>query len=123
MTIEKILAKVDELKPNQYSDNIKIGWISELEGKIYKEMVLTHEHEEEDITFSGYTENDMGRELIAEDPYCNVYEDYLYAKIDFKNGETDRYTNSMIMFNADMRAFQNWYNRTHMPLSTPLKLF
>lgn len=43
MKIADVLAEVDELKPNQYDDSLKIQWISRLEGKIYNDVVMTHE--------------------------------------------------------------------------------
>ena len=134
MTINELLTEVDELKPNQYEDALKIGWISNLDHRIVKEVILTHElpamvETDEDgnevikeFSFNGYTEDDMGTELIVREPYSELYKFYLFAMIDFYNGETDRYTNSMIMFNNAFSSFANDYNRTHMPLGEHLKL-
>lgn len=122
MRIDELLANVQEMKPNQYSDQILIGWISSLEGKIVKEVFETHE-QEEPIVFHGYTEADMDVELLVEESYTDLYKYYLHAMIDYSNGETDRYENSMIMFNNTYAEYKAWYNRTHKPLHRPLRLF
>ena len=131
MTISKVLARVDEIKANTYDEKTKISWLSELEGRIFNDIFLTHEHElvedEEgnlvEPTFSGFDEGSENEELIAPDTYADVYRNYLFAMIDFSNGETERYTNSMIMFNSSLKEFGDWYNRTHKPIQKPLKVF
>jgi hypothetical protein len=122
-TISQILAKVDELKPHQYEDAVMIGWLGSLEQKILDEVILTHELPEgEEPEFNGYTDDDMGTELLVPDPYSELYIYYLFAMIDFHNGETERYGNSMIMYNNAFSSFFNHYNRTHKPISAPVRL-
>lgn len=131
MTINQILAEVDELTPNTYEVPIKIGWLSKVDGRVFEEVILTHEHdlvedEEGNLhepTFPGYTEADVNTELLIPDTYADTYRDYLMAMIAYTNGETDRYSNSMIMFNMNFSDFVNWYNKTHLPIQKPLRLF
>ena len=49
--------------------------------------------------------------------------DYLMGMIAYSNGETERYQNSMIMFNSNYKEYADWYNRTHKPIQKPLKVF
>ena len=124
MRIDEILADVDEIKPNTYDDNVKLRWLSELDGKIFDQIILTHEHEvpeEGELTFEPY--QSLSEDLLVPFPYTDLYRHYLFAMIDYSNGETDRYQNSMVMFNASYQEFTNWYNRTHKPISKPLKIF
>lgn len=131
MTVQEILAKVDEIKPNTFDENLKITWLSELEGRIFNDVILTHVHDLVDDgegnmiepTFAGFDETSENEELLAPDTYCDLYRNYVFAQMDFANGETDRYNNSMIMFNKSYNDFCNWYNRTHKPIQKPLKLF
>lgn len=124
-TINDILTELDAVKPNQYDDDLKITWLSKLERMIVNDVILTHKllEDEEYPEFNGYTENDMSAELIVPDPYSELYTLYLMAQIDFYNNETDRYADSMIMFNNSYRDFTRYFNRTHLPLPSPLKLF
>lgn len=131
MTVGELLAQVDEIRPNTFDENIKTTWLSELEGRVFNDIVLTHEHdlvEDEDEnmvepTFAGYDETSENEELIAPDTYCDLYKNYLFTMMDYSNGETDRYTNSMLMFNNSYSQFESWYNRTHKPIHKPLRLF
>lgn len=136
MRISDILAKVDELKPSQFDDNTKIDWLSELDGRIFNTIIMTHIHElikqtivdeetgeekviEVEPTFTPYSSED--EELILDDIHADVYRHWLYAMMDYANGETERYQNSMIMFNSKFQEYRDWYNSTHLPIQTPQK--
>lgn len=140
MTINQILALVDEINTNSYDTKVKIDWLSKLDGRVFNDVILTHEHdlvpenseseddETEEVnlvepTFSGYDDSSLNTELLIDDTYSDVYRDYLMAMIAYSNGETERYQNSMIMFNSNYQEYLDWYNRTHMPIGKPLKLF
>lgn len=121
MTLGEIIAEVDELKPNTYDDTIKVRWLSELDGRIYHEVICTHEADEDQEEYKGHSE--VSEDLLVKDPYTDIYRHYLYAMIDYTNGETDRYQNSMLMFNNAYQTFCNYYNRTFKPIAKPLILF
>lgn len=120
-TINDVITEVDELKPNVYDDELKIKWLKDLDLRIYDEIILSHQNQE--ITIDSDTEYDVNTELIADAPYSELYKFYLFAQIDFFNNETERYANSMIMFNQKYRDFAAYYNRTHRPLISVLDLF
>ena len=122
MTINEVITQVDELKPNQISDDIKVRWISVLEGKIIDEIILTHELSEI-VEFNGYTINDMDTELQVPDTYADVYIYYIEAMIDETNNESARYASSMQMFNSAWQDYANYYNRNNKPIGYPLKFF
>lgn len=133
MTINDVLALIDELDANTYDAKTKIGWLSKLDGRVFNNIILTHEHdlvndgtEEGNLiepTFSGYKNATLDTELLIDDTYSDVYTDYLMAMIAYSNGETERYQNSMIMFNSNYKEYADWYNRTHKPIQKPLKVF
>lgn len=130
MTVGEVLALVDEIRPNTFDENLKILWLSELEGRIFNDVILTHEHdlvenEEGELvepTFTGYDETSENEELIAPNTYSDLYRNYLFTMMDYSTGETERYTNSMLMFNNSYQQFTDWYNRNHKPIQKPLKL-
>lgn len=122
MTIREALARLDELVPNTYNPENKIQWLSDLDGKIKKEIIDTHEGAEA-VTFEGYTENNLDAELLVPPGYDDLYMFWLEAKIDFSNKEYNRYNNSIVSFNTAYQAFDNYYNRTHLPIQTKLKFF
>lgn len=117
MKLNEAISRIDELKPNGFSYDTKIRWLSELDGKVKAEIIDTHEGFEK-IKFSGYTEPDLSQyyTLLIPYPYDDVYIKWLEAQIDYANGEIAKYNNSITLFNTAIAAFANYYNRTHMPL-------
>ena len=117
MTIIEAITRVDTVKPNTYTLNEKIKWLSELDGMIKTEIIDTHEGGE-DITFSGYTDaTDTDTKLLVPAPYDEVYIRYLEMHIDYANNEYGKYNNSMVMYSSAYSAFEKYYNREHMPIS------
>lgn len=122
MKIIEAINKLDNSKPNTYTTPEKIAWLSELDGRIKKEIIDTHEAAEE-ITFNGYTDNDTDTELLVPSPYDDIYIRWLEAYVDYSNGEYGKYNNSMAMFNAKYSSYEKYYNRNHMPIGTKIKYF
>ena len=123
MTIIEAIDSINSLKPNSFTQEDKIKWLSTLDGIIKKEIIDTHEGAE-GVEFNGYDENTpLDTVLLVPPPYDDIYLKWLEAKIDYINGDTARYNNSMIMYNTAYSAFQRYYNRTHMPKGKSIKFF
>jgi hypothetical protein len=123
MTIMDALYRIDEVKPNGYSQSEKIKWLSSLDGLIKSEIIDTHEGGE-GIVFNGYTENsELATELLVSAPYDDIYLRWLEMQIDYANGEYGKYNNSMTVYNTAYSAYANHYNRTHMPKGKKFKFF
>ena len=116
MTIREAISRTDELCPNQYETNIKVGWLSRLDGIIYNEVISTHEGNTRE-GFDGYRESDFDAELLVGFPYGgDIYNYYLQAMISKENGETNRYNDNIVMYNNAYQTFADWYNRTKRPV-------
>ena len=122
MTLNEVLTEVNELKPNVYDDEMKIRWISILEGKIVDEIFKTHVLKDK-IEFIGYTIADLEKELLVPDTYADVYKYYVFAMMDAANQEAARYASSMALFNATYKDFASFYNRNHRPIGYQISLF
>ena len=117
MTIMDTIYRLDELKPNSYTQSEKIKWLSSLDGLIKREIIDTHEGGE-DVVFNGYNENtDISTVLLVPAPYDDIYLRWIEAQIDYANGEYGKYNNSITAFNDAYAIYQKYYNRTHMPIS------
>lgn len=114
MTISDAITMVDALRPNQYPQDMKIRWLSRLDGMIWQEVICTHEGGTE--TFDGYSSADLeSKEMLVGSPYDeDVYNNYLQAMIGRENGEAGKYSQSITLFNAAFSRWRNWYNRAHM---------
>lgn len=116
MTINEAIERTDKLKPNQYEYGTKVGWLSKLDGMIYREIISTHEGGNVE-NFTGYKDAEPSTELLAEYPYDeDIYNYFLQAQIDKENGETAKYNVSITLYNSAFMKYQDWYNRTHLPL-------
>ena len=117
MTIAEAIAKVDALKPNTYTPEDKIGWLSTLDARVKSQIIDTH-MKREPIFFYGYDPQlDMETELLVHAPYDEMYLRWLEAMIDYHNSEDDRYNNAIMLFNNAYEGFKKHYTRTHMPIS------
>lgn len=120
MTIHDAIAEVDSLKPNMFGEKDKIRWLSRLDARIYQEIICTHQRNEgeEEISFTGYGEDDGEKELIVGQPHDELYLHWLEAQIDYHNMENDSFNNSNAVFDAVFSSFRNAYNQSHMPKGT-----
>jgi len=120
MTIKECIDKVDNLYPNQYSEEQKVDWLSRLDYDIYHNLILQHEYNEgeEEVKYEPYSVNDMAHSLIAPFPYDELYIAYLRVKIDEANEETANYNNSVALFSSYYQNYAGMYVRKHTPINT-----
>lgn len=117
MKIIEVINRIDHLKPNAYSQQDKVRWLSRLDGVVKKEIIDTHEGGE-DVIFEGYNDETLlTTELLIPAPYDEVYVRYLEMQIDYANGEYAKYNNSTVEYNTAFSAFEKYYNRYHKPRS------
>ena len=118
MTIQEALDMADQMKPNAMERSMKIRYLSQLDGLIFHEILLKHEHEQ-DIECPKYdSETDPGTELLVPDPYAeDLYVSWLMSKIDWQNQEMDKYNNDNALFENAYDTMSDWYTRNHMPLT------
>ena len=108
-----MIERVDLLEPNDYSPEQKLHWLSGLDGKIFRELIETHE-DPPCGTLPAYVNGD--EELLVGAPYGeDLYYYYLQAMIAAENSETQRYNKRMTLFNSVWTALAAWYSRTHRP--------
>lgn len=116
MTICQAIEKLDQLKPNTLQDEEKVAWLSEVDGRIHREIFLTHEDNPAGCVFVPYDCcDDMHKQLLAREPYADLYHYYLSAMIDLATRDTESYTDNMILYNKGYREFEDHWTRTHMP--------
>lgn len=123
MTIIEAINRIDSLKPNSYSQEDKISWLSNLDGEVKANIIDTHEGSE-NVTFNGYhADTALDTVLLVAAPYDDIYIKWLESQIDYANGETAKFNNSIAMYNTTYSAFARYYNRTHMPKGKNIKFF
>lgn len=104
---------MDLADPNQFDAEVKIAWLRDLDGQIFDEVVLTHEHNDKEYV----PVSDINDTLLIPEPYAqDCYEAYLRAKMAESNLESVRFNQHMAKYNGAYQKFVNWYNRKYMPL-------
>lgn len=115
MKLKEVIENVNELKENAFSEKTLTRWINALEGRIQTEVFLFGPN-----NITKYTwENNQETDLFVKEPYEEIYEDYLLARIDLANGEYDKYANSLAKFEEVFTAFTAWFIMKYHPADTP----
>ena len=114
MTLSQVIQAVDEVKPNAFSNETKTAWLSEAEGMVQTQILLWAS--EEIITYDYGADKDA--ELLVQPPHDKLYPAYLEARIDYANGEYNKYQNTMQMFNEFFSEFMRWFALTYRPADT-----
>ena len=109
MKISNLIALVDSVKPNAFSEGIKISWLNDVWGKVWTEIYLR-----DSADFVPYVKGEDA-ELTLKPPHNKMFVTYLSAMIDFHNGEYDKYQNTMAAFNDEFSAYMRWYALTERP--------
>lgn len=114
-----VITEANDLSPNQYSNDLKLKWLRDLDGKIYQELIENHEDEETVERFETAEYDSPEVKLLIPDPYArDVYVAFLRSKIAQADAETDRYNLYAAVFNNEYSQWAAWYNR-----NVPLKKY
>lgn len=118
ITIREVLARVDTIRPNAYTDGEKIAMLNTIEGRIYTDIL--EQAEGFDKEFLPFREGEEERELMVPVPFTDVYLYYLAAMIDFYNGDSGRYNDTMVLYNQAWEDYAAHYRERHKPKQTNL---
>lgn len=100
-TIQEVINKVDEIKPNAFTEEQKTDWITKVEGMIKTDILNLPASEIRSFEYPA----DADYELLAKVPHKDVYELYIIAMIDFMSNDTESYENDMNMFNSVFASY------------------
>ena len=103
MTIQELITKVKEEKPNTFETAKYIEFINEVESTVCD--VIRRE-------FEPYTIDDLAEDLIVPAPHSRLYVSYVKAMIDYANEEYASYQLNQEQYNIDFAEFENWVVRT-----------
>jgi hypothetical protein len=107
MTVNEILARVKDKKPNAYSDESLNDRLNEIEAKVQRDVLLTVP---DDIIQYRWPE-DRNKEVILPKPYDSVYVYYIKMMIEFDQEEYNAYNNTNVMFETLLNDAKAFYNR------------
>lgn len=111
MTVSQIIRIVDDIKPNAFTNETKTAWLNEVEGMVQTEVFLFAPVEVIQYDYA----KDQDTVLLVDPPHDKLYQAYLTARVDFANGEYNKYQNTMQMFNSFFGEFMRWYALNYRP--------
>lgn len=120
MTIKEAIDLADLARANEVEPELKLMWLSSLDGQIYQEILRRHwflPDELDKLGFQGYdSETDINNtRMLVEPPYDELYVNYLMMRIDLYNNDLDLYNNDTAVFDRSYLAWTNWHNVNHRP--------
>lgn len=113
-TIYEIQTRVSRIKPNNYEGTFFARWVAELDARIALDVMLMDISECEQFAYHRQ-ENFANIVPMLQFPHDELYDLWLYAKIDAADGETELYQNDMAMFNAYFAEYAEWFVSTYDP--------
>lgn len=116
-TLRDLLTENNLRNPNDVPQEMKWGWVTQLEKLICDDLYDTHQLTNEEWAdaqrVNTQEHTGLDDKLLAQPPYNDVYLHYLDAQIAILNGDTEAYQISTQMYNNALLTYQNWFNRTH----------
>lgn len=103
MTIQTLIDKVKEEKPNTFTNAKLVSFVNDIEGEVAEQL---------QVYLPTYTTDDMSKTLLAPRPYDKLYVSYLKAMIDYANEEYMSYQLNAEQHTQDFRDFVDYVVRT-----------
>ena len=111
MTIQEAITYANAVKPNAFDNDTLTRWLNEVEGMVQTQALLLRT--EAIITYT--YEKDANTTMLVRPPHDKLYPAYLEARIDFANGEYEKYQNTSQVFNTFFNEFMRWYAMNYNP--------
>ena len=112
-TFKEIISRVNEMKPNVFSQQTKLNWLTSLNGKLAADIFLMDINE---IRALPQGDEALDSQPLVGFPHEEIYEEYLIAKIDAANGEAREYQNRMQVYDSYYSNFVTWFKATYDPV-------
>lgn len=111
MTVKDVIESAEALRPGSVlSVEDHLVHLNRLESQIYDNIISLSEPS---VRYTELLSEDD--ELVLPPMYSALYTHFLTAQIDMANGDILRYSNNMVLYNALLSSYTDWYIRNHMP--------
>ena len=120
MTIREAITLADAQKPNQVGKELKIRWLSELDGRVVCEIISPNTKSD----FKGYA-SDVPTDTVLKVPYPYdaIYPAWILCQVARMNGEGAKCNDYADLCEEQLEGFRRFFARTQ-PTPTPkLKYF
>ena len=109
MTIREAIALADAQSPNAVERALKIRWLSELDGRVDREILSP----DQSSGFTGYGDGTSEDTVLkVAYPYDSIYPTWLMMHIARMNGEMQKYNDGAELCNELLTGFRGFLART-----------
>ena len=109
---KEAVALADAWRPNGIGAEDKARWLSQIDGRLLKELYALYDGEEKAMpTYAPEGEE----ELLAPAPYDEIYVYGLCARYDFTMGEIERYNMDAMLFDETWRGLAGYLQSVFTP--------
>lgn len=115
MTIQQAIDRISETRSPGDDVLFYIRTINDMEWRIKREIINACEGREA-FRFSGYTFEDLHRELIAPQPYDEIYVWACIYRLDQRENQIANMNNSQKMVDELFSGLSRYWIRRHRPL-------
>ena len=105
MRVDEVISIADSLKPNQISEELKIYWLNEVEGRVHCEIYKSSIDELNKI-------KTMDQELAIPMPYAKIYLNYLLGMMAFALKEYDLYADLTMRYEREFSEYAKFCLRS-----------
>lgn len=112
-TYGEIISRVDDARPNGYSEQTKLRWLAALEGKVAADVFLMDIAQIQELE-PKWPEG-LKRETLVSFPHDDIYDTWLEAKILAADKEYSDYQNAIEYHNGHFSNFVKWFARVYRP--------
>lgn len=110
MKVSEAIRMADELAPNDISQETKLYWLNQIEGRVQEE-VLHFAHCER----FEYDETKLDWVMLADPPYDDIYYRYLICQIHAAEEEEERYNAEAARYNDSWAKFNKHMMLNYRP--------
>ncbi len=104
----EIVEEADAMRDNTIPDEQKYTWLSRFEKELHDTLYRFYTP---DVSVPDAVTADTP--LSIPEAFADVYISYLALKIDYANGEIDRYNNDLQLFSSYKQSFAEWFHVSH----------
>lgn len=115
MTIMEAIARVDESRHNTCSREEKIQWLSQLDGKLYREILTEHSGGQCGAMPAYTPKTPLDTVLLVGTPFEDLYLYWLEAQICYRQGEFADHNAASALYNRERLEFEKDYKKNHVP--------
>ena len=106
MTVSEIISRADVIRPNAIPREIKLGFLSDVEGQV-RVLIL----QEDPASSRPLTEANGSKVLTVPSPFDSLYVYYLCAMYAWHAGDSEMYANDRAVFEKAWSDYAKWYQR------------